>query len=57
MPMPSLNLFDEVKLLHKEFSEKMMQSLTNDEIDSLNRLLKKLQFGIINDFNPREWLA
>ncbi|GAU79255.1 hypothetical protein F3D3_3914 [Fusibacter sp. 3D3] len=55
--MPSLNLFDEVKLLHKEFSEKMMQSLTNDEIDSLNRLLKKLQFGIINDFNPREWLA
>ncbi len=44
------SLFDEVKSLHKEFSEKMMQSLTNDEIDSLNYLLRKLQFGIINDF-------
>ncbi|GAU77046.1 MarR family winged helix-turn-helix transcriptional regulator [Fusibacter sp. 3D3] len=46
------SLFDEVKFLHKEFSEKMMKSLTNDEIDSLNHLLRKLQFGIMNDFNP-----
>ncbi len=46
-------LFDEVRFLHKEFSEIMVQALSEDERNTLNQLMRKLQMGIINDFNSK----
>jgi MarR family 2-MHQ and catechol resistance regulon transcriptional repressor len=43
-------IFDDVKLQHKEFSEKMTKSLTEEEKSIMNSLLNKIQLDIINDF-------
>lgn len=43
-------LFDEIKYLHKEFSERMTKALSEDEKNILNDLLKKIQQDIIEDF-------
>ncbi len=44
------SLFDEIKDLHKEFSERMTKALSEEEKLVLNKLLKKLQKDIIEDF-------
>ena len=44
-------LFDEIKELHMEFSERMTKVLTEDEKLILNNLLKKLQADIVSDFS------
>lgn len=43
-------IFDDVKLQHKDFSEKMTKSLSEEEKAILNNLLNKMQLDIIKDF-------
>lgn len=46
-------IFDEVKASHQEFSERLVACLTEEEKETLNRLLRKIQFGIIEEFNTQ----
>ena len=44
-------LFDEIKDLHMEFSQRMTKALTEEERATLNSILKKLQEDIVQDFS------
>ncbi len=44
-------LFEEIKELHMEFSERMTKVLTEEEKITLNNILKKLQSDIVSDFS------
>ena len=44
-------LFDEIKELHMEFSQRMTKALTEEERATLNNILKKLQEDIVQDFS------
>ena len=44
-------LFDEIKDLHMEFSQRMTKALTEEERATLNNILKKLQEDIVQDFS------
>lgn len=44
-------LFDEIKELHMEFSQRMTKALTEEERATLNSILKKLQEDIVQDFS------
>jgi MarR family 2-MHQ and catechol resistance regulon transcriptional repressor len=43
-------IFNKIKYMHKEFSEKMTKSLDEDEKKILNKLLIKMQLDITKDF-------
>jgi len=43
-------LFYEVADIHKEFSHRLVNALDEEEKESLNKLLGKVQLGIIEDF-------
>jgi MarR family 2-MHQ and catechol resistance regulon transcriptional repressor len=47
-------IYDEVIESHKEFSQKLVCSLTEEEQDLMNGLLKKIQFGVIEEFSKYE---
>lgn len=47
-------VLDEVSDFHKEFSHKLVSALSEDEKEIMNKLLKKIQVGIIEDFSQCE---
>lgn len=51
--MKGQRTFNEVTEFHKEFSERLVSSLTEEEKKMMTTLLRKIQYGIIEEFDEK----